>query len=547
MTATQSRQSSGTQGNGTESNGSKSDGTRTNLINGSGTTSHIAAAGVVSSHHGEDSDGARNGTLPGRFGVASPQQLHREHEEPPEPMVRVRRRRWPWAVVILVTVGALGAGSFIVGRVTKPAPPPPPPPPPPPATATVLALAHGVTQGQVLSRADLTVVTIVTGPGDRKGDHRPSPPSLYLSSSVEGSVLGQRVIGALPKGALLLPGELSESPFPARGQALVGLDLQPNEAPTGGALVAGDQVGVLYVPSASEPPYPAPQPLAAAHVVASVAGQSGDSFLTVLVPARLAASVAAYADHDELALVRLGPGVAWPPRVMSPPPPVEPATATVLALANSVNEGQALHRDDLMVVTIVTGPGHTSGTRPSSTRTASTAVAYLPSSAEASILGRHARSALPKGALLLPADLTEAPFPAKGQALVGLDLQPGETPTGNALLAGDRVGVLFVPASAQPPYPAPKPLFSAQVVAAVAGQSGGSYVTVLVPVGDAARLAAYAQHDEVALVRLGPGSVWPQPSVAARPKPSPLHRAAPPSSTTATTVHHRPGRAGHER
>ena len=157
---------------------------------------------------------------------------------------------------------------------------------------------------------------------------------------------------------------------------------------------------------------------------------------------------------------------------------------------------------DLTVITIVTGRGAAKSSPPPATK-----LPYFPAATEASLVGRHARSALPAGALLLPAELTGTSFPAKGQALVGMDLQPSEAPTGGALLPGDQVGVLFVPATSQPPYPPPTPVVTAQVVATAAGQSGDSYVTVLVPASLAARIAAYAQHNEVALVRLGPA--WP--------------------------------------
>jgi hypothetical protein len=245
----------------------------------------------------------------GRFGVAGPEQLGVDREPPPGPRQRARRRRWPWALGGLVIAAALCTGSFFAGRITKPQPPPPPPPPRPPATAAVVALSQGVTQGQVLTQGDLTVVTIIKRPGVRK----------YFPVSMESDLVGRRVRVALPAGTLILGSEMATGPWPAKGQALVGLDLQPSEAPSGGALVAGDQVGVLFVPAASQPPYPAPVPLATAEVVASVPGQSGDSYVTVLVPARLAARLAAYAQHDEVALVRLGPGVAWPPPTTAPP------------------------------------------------------------------------------------------------------------------------------------------------------------------------------------------------------------------------------------
>jgi hypothetical protein len=265
----------------------------------------------------------------GRFGVASPEQLRYNPEPTTAPRQRRRRRRWPWVLSSVAVAGGLCAGSFILGRATKPIPAPPAPPPPPPATAAVVALARSVTEGQALSSGDLTVVTIVTGPGDLKGSPQPSTKLPYFPAAMEASLVGRHVRSELPPGALLLSAELSDGPFPAKGQALVGMDLQPSEAPTGGSLVHGDQVGVLFVPAASQPPYPAPEPVGTARVVASVPGQSGDSYVSVLVPAGLAARVAAYAQHNEVALVRLGPGEAWPTTpTTTKPVPTKPASAT---------------------------------------------------------------------------------------------------------------------------------------------------------------------------------------------------------------------------
>jgi uncharacterized low-complexity protein len=255
----------------------------------------------------------------GRFGVASPEQLGLDREPTSVPRQKRRRRRWPWALGSVATAAALCTGAFIAGRVTKPNPPPPPSPPAPPATADVVALTQAVSEGQILTRGDLTVITLIKRPGVRK----------YFAVSMESDLVGRRVRIALPAGALIVGPEIANGPWPAKGQALVGLDLQPSEAPTGGALVAGDQVGVLFVPAASQPPYPAPVPLSTAKVVSSVAGQSGDSYVTVLVPAGLAARLAAYAQHDEVALVRLGPAVAWPPPTTAPvKPKTSPPTTT---------------------------------------------------------------------------------------------------------------------------------------------------------------------------------------------------------------------------
>jgi hypothetical protein len=280
-------------------------------------TNGSTLASGVADDHGQPTDGA----FPTRFGAAGPEQLQVQRPAPPGALPPGRRRRWPWALAGVLTAAALSFGAFAAGRATAPVHPPGPP------TNAVVVLARPVGEGQTLGAGDLAAVTLLSAHRDEGATSRLPPGLSYFPASMRASLIGRQIRSALPAGTLLVPAELASGPFPGPGQALVGLDLQPSEAPSGGALVAGDPVGVLFVPAASQPPYPAPRPLVTAEVVASVAGQSGNSYVTVLVPARLAARLAAYAQHDEVALVRLGAGVVWPPPNLTPPTTAQPATA----------------------------------------------------------------------------------------------------------------------------------------------------------------------------------------------------------------------------
>ncbi|HXW79191.1 MAG TPA: SAF domain-containing protein [Acidimicrobiales bacterium] len=255
------------------------------------------------------------GASRGRFGVAGAEQLHVQRPAPNTTRPLPRRHRWPWALATLTMAFAVGFGAFAAGRATAPTAPRGP------ATTAVVVLAHPVAEGQVLDLDDLAAVTLLSAHSQQGSVHRLPLGLSYFPASLRARLVGRQVRNPLPAGTLLVPSELTSGPFPGPGQALVGLELQPSEAPSGNALVAGDSVGVLFVPAASQPPYPPPRPLVTAQVVASVEGQSGSSYVTVLVPARLAARLAAYAQHDEVALVRLGPGVVWPP----PDPAANPA------------------------------------------------------------------------------------------------------------------------------------------------------------------------------------------------------------------------------
>lgn len=212
-------------------------------------------------------------------------------------------------------MAGLCAGAFFGGRdtVVIPRPTPPPPPPAPPPTVHVLALANPVQMGEKLVAADLKSVTI-----------QAKSPGPYMPVTSAAAVVGREARTALPAGTLLLAPELATSPLPAKGQTLVGLLLSAGEAPTGGALDPGDPVGVVFVPASSQPPYPAPKPLVAATVWSVVEGQSAQWYVTLLVPSKAAERVAAYALHDEVAVIRLGPGERFPP----PTATSTPATTT---------------------------------------------------------------------------------------------------------------------------------------------------------------------------------------------------------------------------
>jgi hypothetical protein len=329
----------------------------------------VSLGGNAGSSGPQPSPGAPGSPGPslGRFGVASPERLRFEREPAPVAGPKMRRQRWPWVVSGVVLAAALCAGGFVIGRATKPLPPPPAPPPPAPATAGVVALTQTVAEGQALSLSDLTVITLVTGSGTPKSSPRPATKLPYFPAAMEAGLVGRHARSALPAGALLLPAELTNASFPAKGQALVGMDLQPSEAPTGGALLPGDQVGVLFVPAASQPPYPPPTRVVTAQVVASAAGQSGDSYVTVLLPAGLAARVAAYAQHNEVALVRLGPGVAWPPKTVT----TRPAPTTTVTTRPAPTTTVTTRPAPTTTVPARTVPAKTKSTVPARTKTMS--------------------------------------------------------------------------------------------------------------------------------------------------------------------------------
>jgi hypothetical protein len=104
--------------------------------------------------------------------------------------------------------------------------------------------------------------------------------------------------------------------------------------------------------------------------------------------------------------------------------------------------------------------------------------------------------------------LTTETFLAAGEAVVGLELTAANTPSGG-LSTGDVVGVVFVAAAAQPPYPQPVPPTRATVWS-VAANSDGTSVNLQVLTALASKLSADASHNEITLVRLSASdATWP--------------------------------------
>lgn len=84
----------------------------------------------------------------------------------------------------------------------------------------------------------------------------------------------------------------------------------------------------------------------------------------------------------------------------------------VLALAHTVDYGQAITADDLTVAHLGAVDG----------------VAVIPVGAAGRVSGEYAATTLPKGSLLTTGDLTSTALPGKGEELVGVQVKPGQLP-----------------------------------------------------------------------------------------------------------------------
>lgn len=154
-------------------------------------------------------------------------------------------------------------------------------------------------------------------------------------------------------------------------------------------------------------------------------------------------------------------------------------------------------------------------------------VAYIPSSAESSVVGNTAARDLFAGQLLTHSMTTAVTVPDATHALVGLQLKADQVPSAG-LNDGDPVELVeqqpvangtspSVPLSASSSSPADGGAIgtdgsSAMVVvtgtvyamAADANSSGGALVTVLVPRAGSEELSIAASSGQVSLIRVGP-------------------------------------------
>jgi hypothetical protein len=176
----------------------------------------------------------------------------------------------------------------------------------------------------------------------------------------------------------------------------------------------------------------------------------------------------------------------------------------VLALRDDVPYGKALTAQDLVIAEIASDP------------------ALAPVSADdlSRAIGRRATTDLHRGALLLAADITNAPVVQPGMQEVGVPVHTNQLPA-----EGVQVGqqIVFVQTGDNGGGPQ-----TMNAVVAQTGKGGDSYVIdVAVPLADAVRMAQWASsgHFQVILApRTGgaaPASASPSPSGSAGATPSP--------------------------
>ena len=162
----------------------------------------------------------------------------------------------------------------------------------------------------------------------------------------------------------------------------------------------------------------------------------------------------------------------------------------VVAARTMIERGSIITRDQLVTVQVGSDP----------------ALRSVPASALADLVGKRAAVDVAAGSLLTTDSTTDKQIPGTGHSLVGVGVMPAMMP-GTKLMAGDRVRIVATPSQAGVPAATPgAPTSVAAVVVSTftgpdtTGQGAQTIITVDVPSGDAAQLAAMAASGKVAVV-----------------------------------------------
>ncbi len=159
-------------------------------------------------------------------------------------------------------------------------------------------------------------------------------------------------------------------------------------------------------------------------------------------------------------------------------------THEVIALRQTVTRGETITQGDLMTVQVGLDP----------------ALKTIPGDRMRSLVGQRAAMDMAAGSLITTENVTKTVLPAEGMSMVGVALPPSLMP-GEALLAGDRVRIIATPGQQGDVGQEPPASIAATVVGLYPNaENGQTVVSLEVPEGQAAELAARAATGKVALV-----------------------------------------------
>jgi Flp pilus assembly protein CpaB len=162
------------------------------------------------------------------------------------------------------------------------------------AKVPVLMAAHDIPAGHVISRSDLTTVSVAGGITAVAGNH---------VSEVVGHTASVQILAHTPVQLSMLTTNSTLTP----GQALVGIAAAPGQVPSSG-LVPGDDVEVLQLPQKTATASSVSSPVLATATVYDVRPNpavEGGVLLTLLAPKDAAYAITAASDAGLIALVQV--------------------------------------------------------------------------------------------------------------------------------------------------------------------------------------------------------------------------------------------------
>lgn len=161
----------------------------------------------------------------------------------------------------------------------------------------------------------------------------------------------------------------------------------------------------------------------------------------------------------------------------------------VVAARSTIERGTVISRDQLMTVQIGSDP----------------ALSPVPASDLEGMVGKRAAVDVAAGSLLTRDAATDKNVPGEGHSLVGVGVMPAMMP-GAKLVAGDRIRIVATPGqqgdatAISTATSVTAVVVSTETGTDTTGQGAQTIITVDVPTGDAAQLAAMAATGKVAVV-----------------------------------------------
>lgn len=181
------------------------------------------------------------------------------------------------AAIAIIILGALGVAYLLTTQGQN---------------QTVFAASDGIARGDIIQTSDLLAVQIPEG----------EPIPHYLTTQ-QADVVGRTAVVDIPAGSLVTPNTIGDGPGIPDDRSLVGLSLTPAQLPSY-PLTNGDNIRVVGTPgNQADVPEELPTPVRATVISSSQDAVTGNTLVSVMVPASDAPRLAAQASTGRVALI----------------------------------------------------------------------------------------------------------------------------------------------------------------------------------------------------------------------------------------------------